>query len=88
MYIIVERRNNYKRITNNSPNKIEFQLTTFQLKVIAMIVMLCDHTAKTIFFGFGTNLVLYIGRIAYPIFVFQLVEGYFKSHQYNIISES
>ena len=50
--------------------------------------MLCDHTAKTIFFGFGTNLLLYIGRIAYPIFVFQLVEGYFKIHQYNIISES
>ena len=66
-------------MTNNNTNKIEFQLTAFQLKVIAMIAMLCDHAAKTISFGFDVNWFLYIGRIAYPIFAFQLVEGYFKT---------
>ena len=70
-------------MTNNNTNKIEFQLTAFQLKVIAMIAMLCDHAAKTISFGFDVNWFLYIGRIAYPIFAFQLVEGYFKTKDFK-----
>lgn len=55
-------------------------MSTFCLKMIAIIAMLIDHTAATLL----TNSELYvvmrgIGRIAYPIFAFLLVEGYFHT---------
>ena len=46
------------------------QLTAFQLKIIAMVAMVCDHAAKTIVFGFDVEWLLWIGRIAFPIFAY------------------
>ena len=49
-------------------------MTSFALKIIAMITMFCDHLGDAIFKGF--SYFNYIGRIAFPIFAFQISEGY------------
>lgn len=50
-------------------------LNAFQLKWIAIITMAVDHTGSILF---PEQLVFrYIGRIAFPIFCFLLVEGFF-----------
>lgn len=58
-------------------------MSTFAIKLIAIVTMLMDHTAATIV----TNPTLYeimrgIGRVSFPLFAFLLVEGYF--HTSNI----
>ena len=49
-------------------------MSAFVLKIIAMITMLCDHTSYLLFGHFSE--LNYIGRIAFPIFAFQISEGY------------
>lgn len=49
-------------------------MSSFMLKFIGIITMLCDHTGDA-FLGRFSFLNL-IGRIAFPIFAFQLVQGY------------
>lgn len=59
-------------------------LTGSQLKMIAMISMLVDHLAKGIFLTTSINIdvtpiiyaMIIMGRIAYPIFCYLLVEGF------------
>ena len=52
-------------------------LNSFQLKCIAVITMIIDHTGAVLFPG---ELVFrYIGRISFPIFCFLLVEGFFHT---------
>lgn len=49
-------------------------MTSFVLKIIALITMFIDHSGY-VFMG-GFSFFNYIGRIAFPIFAFQISEGY------------
>ena len=52
-------------------------INSFQLKWIAVITMIIDHTGAVLF---PDDMVFrYIGRIAFPIFCFLLVEGFFHT---------
>ena len=55
-------------------------MTSFELKIVALISMLCDHTGL-VFLGSPTYFNV-IGRIAFPIFAFQISEGY--THTKNL----
>lgn len=57
-------------------------MSAFVLKVIALISMICDHSSYVIFGRF--SFLNYIGRIAFPIFAFQITEGY--THTRNLKS--
>lgn len=58
-----------------------FGLNSLTLKIIAMICMLCDHMYASIIPG--NQWLNDIGRIAFPIFAFELVEGFFHTHDFN-----
>lgn len=49
-------------------------MSSFVLKIIAVITMFIDHIGYAIFGEF--SFFNYIGRIAFPIFAFQISEGY------------
>lgn len=49
-------------------------MTSFLLKIIGIVTMLCDHTGDAILGHF--SILNLIGRIAFPIFAFQIVQGY------------
>ncbi len=49
-------------------------MSAFVLKVIALISMACDHSSYVLFGHF--SFLNYIGRMAFPIFAFQISEGY------------
>lgn len=52
----------------------------FTLKLLAVLTMTIDHTAAVLYLG-GLYLPMRaIGRIAFPIYCFLLVEGYFHTH--------
>lgn len=55
-------------------------MSSFVLKIIAIISMLFDHIGYTIFNKF--SFMNYLGRLAFPIFAFQITEGY--SHTQNL----
>ena len=56
-------------------------MTSFALKIVALISMFCDHFGAAFYSGQLSYLNL-IGRIAFPIFAFQISEGYI--HTKNI----
>ncbi len=49
-------------------------MTSFVLKLIAMCSMFIDHLGDCLFSSFSP--LNYVGRIAFPIFAFQISEGY------------
>lgn len=49
-------------------------MTSFILKIIAVITMLCDHLGYIIYAKF--SFMNYIGRLSFPIFAFLVTEGY------------
>lgn len=49
-------------------------MSSFVLKIIAIVSMFIDHIGYAIFGGF--SYFNYIGRLAFPIFAFQISEGY------------
>lgn len=54
--------------------KTKFGISSSTLHIIAMGLMFCDHLCMTLL---GNQMWLhYLGRIAYPIFAFMLVEGF------------
>lgn len=58
---------------NNTIQKPKFGFTNNQLKIIAMVSMLCDHVG--ILFFPGLEIFRIIGRIAFPIFAYMIAEG-------------
>lgn len=59
-------------------HKFKIEITSFWLHIIAMLLMLCDHLWATVVPG--NDWLTCVGRIAYPIFAFMIVEGYFHTH--------
>lgn len=57
-------------------------MTAFILKLIAIISMAFDHISF-IFYGADLSWMRFIGRISFPIFAFQICEGYLHTHDLN-----
>ena len=67
----------------NSPlRKIPFGgLTANMLRILAVVLMLSDHIWAT-YLSFG-NWMTYIGRMAFPIFAFQIAEGFVHTSNFK-----
>lgn len=62
-------------------NEKKLGISSSSLHIIAMALMFCDHLCMTLL---GNQIWLhYIGRIAYPIFAFMLVEGFRHTSNLN-----
>lgn len=56
-------------------------MSSFALKIVACLTMICDHFGYLIYNG-KLSFFNFIGRIAFPIFAFQISQGY--SHTKNL----
>lgn len=52
-------------------------LDSFSLKLLAMALMLCDHLWATVIPGNGW--LTSVGRLAFPVFAFQIAEGFTRT---------
>ena len=54
-------------------------MNAFVLKIIACFTMFIDHVGYIVFDG-HSSWFNYVGRLAFPIFAFQISEGYIHTH--------
>lgn len=62
-------------------NSRGFETTAFQLRIIAIFAMIMDHAYKIA--GIGGEFMTIIGRLAFPIFAFQIAEGYVHTKDFK-----
>lgn len=62
-------------------NKKRFDISAATLHILAMAFMLCDHLWATLLPA--QEWMTCVGRIAFPIFAFMSVEGYFHTHNFK-----
>ena len=65
----------------NSSTSRHFDISTAALHIIAMTLMLMDHLWATLLPA--QEWLTCVGRIAFPIFAFMSVEGYFHTHNFK-----
>lgn len=64
--------------------RFPLSLTSFDLRLLAMLTMLADHVAKALVLNSALTAALgCLGRLAFPIFAFQIAEGYFHTHSFK-----
>ena len=63
--------------------KKQFDLSAAALHILAMAFMLLDHLWATLFLS--QEWMTCVGRLAFPIFAFMAVEGYFHTHSFKKI---
>lgn len=61
--------------------KFKFDISSAMLHIFAMTFMLLDHMWATV--TPGNDWMTCLGRIAFPIFAFMIVEGYFHTHDFK-----
>lgn len=63
--------------TKNMKKRKWFELSSANLHIIAMLLMLCDHLWANFFLS--ERWMTSVGRIAFPIFAFMIAEGFFRT---------
>ena len=69
---------NPENTMNTQPKTAPGGLSALGLKLLAMALMLCDHLWAAL--PAAPDMLTHLGRIAFPIFAFQIAEGFARTH--------